>query len=180
MTQEKTDNKMLNNTFWKLRKVHGRSRIFDNAEELLTKANEYFTWCDANPWRKVELVKHQGTAKQENVPLGRPYSIDGFCSFLGVSSAYIRTAKKELTEKKETENITPEEAELLDTIELIEQFIRNQQIEGATVGVFSASIVARVFGLADKQDITNNQPIVSVSVRDEETAKNMAKLNNVL
>jgi len=168
------------NQFWKLRTIHGRSRLFSDAKILLEEAHKYFNWCDNNPLNKNELVKYKGKATTSEVPLMRPYSMDGLCTFLGVSGTYFRTAKRELSEKTERKTATGAEAELLEVIEMIEQTIRTQQIEGAAVGVFSANLVARINGLADNQNVNNTQPIVSVSVRDSQTAKNLDKLNDIL
>lgn len=168
------------NQFWKLRHTHGKKRLFSDANLLLEEARKYFEDCDNNPWQKTELVKYMGIATQAEVPLGRMYSMFGLCTFLGVTGSYFRTAKRELSDKIKNEVATDEETDLLEAIELIEQAIQTQQIEGAAVGVFAPNLVSRINGLADKQDITNNQPIVSISVRDEETAKNLAKLGEVL
>lgn len=168
------------NQFWKLRTIHGRSRLFGDAKLLLEEAYTYFDWCDNNPWQKTELVKYKGEATQSEVPLGRMYSMAGLCTYLGVTGSYFRTAKRELSDKVERKTATDDELNLLDAIELIEQAIQTQQLEGAAVGVFASNLVSRLNGLADNQNVINTQPTVNVSVRDEDTVKDMAKLDSVL
>lgn len=166
---------------WRGTNPRGRRRLLPSAEELWRKAREYFAWCDDTPWCRVDLVKYQGEATQEAVPLGRPYTVDGLTVFLGVAGSYFRTAEKELFEKVEKKRATPIEEELLDTIQYIKTVIRSQQIEGAAVGVFNASLVARINGLVDRQDVTSNgERVVNVVVRDEKTAKALQNLDELL
>lgn len=173
--------RLTGNQFWKLRTKHGRDKIFGDAAVLLEEAYLYFDWCDRHPWEKTELVKYKGDYNEADIPLGRPYTMDGLTYYLGVSGSYFRTAKDSLKEKKEFGKATPSEIELLEAIEMIEQAIRTQQIEGAAVGVFSANLVARINGIADKQDITTNgMPAVRVSVRDRETEEDIDELNELL
>lgn len=168
------------NQFWKIRTIHGRARLFSDAILLLEEAYKYFDWCDNNPWYKVELIKYQGSANQENLPLYRPYTMDGLTRYLGVSGAYFRTAKKELTEKIEKDKATTAEVELLETIETIEQIVRTQQIEGAAVGVFSANLVARINNLSDNTRVTTDGTVMRITVRDEDTANDLSTLENTL
>lgn len=172
--------RLTGNQLWRLRTKHGRSRIFGDPAILWEEACNYFDWCDRHPWEKTELVKHQGVATEAEVPLGRPYSVDGLTVYLGVSSSYFRTAKSELREKIEKGKATTAETELLEMIERIEQTIRTQQIEGAAVGVFSTSLVNRLNGLSDNVNVTKDQPIVKVSVRDSETDRYLSELDDLL
>jgi len=169
------------NQLWRLRTKHGRDRIFGDADVLWGEACKYFDWCDRHPWERVELVKYQGYATETEVPLGRPYSMDGLTVYLGVSESYFRTAKSELRAKIEKGKASPAEVSLLETIERIEQTVRSQQIEGAMVGVFSASLTARLNGLSDNVNLSNgNEAIVRVTVRDQETADYLDELEDLL
>lgn len=172
--------RLTGNQFWKLRTKHGRDKLFSDAATLLEEAYAYFDWCDRHPWEKTELVKYKGDYEEAEVPLGRPYTMDGLTYYLGVSGSYFRTAKTALKEKTDKGKATPSEIELLETIELIEQVVRNQQIEGAAVGVFSSNLVARINGLADTQNIKNDQPIANIIVRDRETAEDLDELESLL
>lgn len=172
--------KLTGNQFWRLRTKHGRDRIFGDPAVLLEEAYAYFDWCDRHPWHKVDLVKHQGSAEEAEIPIGRPYTMDGLTYFLGVSGSYFRTVKSELKDKIERKAATDNEVLLLETIELIEQAVRTQQIEGAAVGVFSQGLVARLNGLAENVNNNNTgDAVIRVSVRDQETADNLTKLNEM-
>lgn len=173
--------RLTGNQLWKLRTKHGRNRLFGDAAILWGEACKYFDWCDRHPWEKTELVKYQGYASEAEVPLGRPYSMDGLTVYLGVSGSYFRTAKGELREKIEKGKATAAEVELLETIERIEQTIRAQQIEGAAVGVFNAGLVARINAISDSVNVSNSgEAVVRVTVRDQETAANMDELEDLL
>lgn len=167
--------------FWKLRTKHGRDRLFGDPALLWDEACKYFDWCDRHPQARYELVKYKGDATEAEVPLGRPYSMDGLTAYLHVSNSYFRTAKTQLREKVEKDAVTPVEVELLETIEHIEQTVRTQQIEGAAVGIFNAGLISRLNGLADTMNVSNSgEAVLRVSVRDQMTADNMKELESLL
>jgi len=173
--------RLVGNKFWKLRTKHGKDKIFGDAAVLMEEAYKYFDWCDRHPWEKTELVKYQGYASEAEVPLGRPYTMDGLTYYLGVSGSYFRSAKGNLKDKIERSKATPEEVELLETIELIEQVVRTQNIEGAAVGVFSPNLVARLHNIAENVNNNNTgDAVVRVTVRDQQTAENLDALDDLL
>lgn len=175
------ENKLVGNKFWKLRTKHGRDKIFSDAAVLTAEAQSYFDWCDRHPWEKVELVKYRGGYEEAGVPLGRPYTMDGFTYYLGVSGSYFRTAKGNLREKIEKGKADESEIELLEAIELIEQVIRMQNIEGAAVGLFSTNLVARIHNIAENVNNNNSgEAVLRVSVRDQQTADNLDALDDLL
>jgi len=169
------------NQQWKLRSVHGREKIFADGELLRAEAMLYFDWCDRNPRMKVELVKHLGTAEAYDVPLGRPYTMDGLCNYLGVSGPYFRTAKAALDIKIAKQVATVQEEHLREVIAWLEDTTRNEQVEGGLVGQYNANLVSRLNGLADNVNNTVSGPaVLSISVRDDATAQNLALLEGTL
>lgn len=174
--------RLTGNQFWKLRTIHGREKIFGgDGTTLWGEACAYFDWCDRHPWERVELVKYQGVADEHEVPLGRPYTMDGLTVYLGVSGGYFRAAKANLKEKTEAKRATPDEVELLNVIERIEQVCRTQNIEGAAVGVFNTNLIARYLGIADNVNNTNTgDAVLRVTVRDQQTADDLDTLNDLL
>ena len=118
--------RLTGNQFWKLRSKHGRDKLFSDAGLLLEEAYAYFDWCDRHPREKTELVKYKGDYEEADVPLGRPYTMDGLTYYLGVSGSYFRSAKGNLREKMEKGRATTVEVDLLEAIEMIEQAIRTQ------------------------------------------------------
>lgn len=133
------------NKFWQNRTRHGREKVFASAELMWAAAEEYFEWCDDNPWMKSEAIKSgdkAGTLMQ--IPTQRPYTLSGLCVYLGCNEAYFRTFKAQLPEGEQDYNTV---------IGNIEQVIYTQKFEGAAVGAFNANIIARDLGLKEKQEI---------------------------
>lgn len=169
------------NQFWKLRTKDGPDRIFGDADLLMAHAEAYFKWCDSHPRYRAELVKYKGGYDLAEVPMQRPYTIDGLTTYLGVSRSYIDTAMRSLAEKEAEGRIKPKEARLLAAIMAIRAIIRNEQVEGALVGQYKDGLVARINGLADT--VNNNgtaDSVVRVIVRDTQTAEAMDQLNDLL
>lgn len=105
------------NKFWMLRSKHGRDKLFSTPELLWEAACEYFQWCDENPWlskkaiqktvpvrrkkgKKVETVNEQ-QVQQEVSPTSRPYSLTGFCIYVGASSKWWSTFRSECRNKND-------------------------------------------------------------------------------
>ena len=130
------------------KRKRGRPRKFQTPAQLLEAAENYFDWCDRNPWYKNEKTKDGEIIP---IPTQRPYTIVGFCVFLGTSETFWRDFKA----------AAPPEFE--ETISKITSRIENQQLEGAVVGVFNANIIARKLGLAEKKDVTTNGQNVAAS-----------------
>lgn len=132
------------NQFWKHRSKHGRDKIFESPEMLWEAAQEYFESVDSRKWIRTEF--HGKDATECKVPNETPYTISGLCVFLDIN----RTTWMHYKEHKDFSNIAAR----------IEQIIYTQKIEGASVGAFNASIVARELGLTDKSQVTHiEQPL---------------------
>ena len=90
------------NQFWKLRSKHGRDKIFATPNDLLMAAYEYFDWNAKIPWYKKELLKSGDRAGElVDVPVERPLSERGLCSFIGVNTLYLNQFEKSCKEKGE-------------------------------------------------------------------------------
>lgn len=169
------------NQLWQLRTLIGREKLFADGPTLWAEACQYFAWCDANPWMRPELVKHQGMADEYSIPLGRPYSLSGLGVYLGISQNYFHSCKAHLKGKVEKGNATDADVSIIETIEMIEQVVRTQNVEGAMLNVYNANFTARMHGIADT--VNNNgtgDAILRITVRDKETAENLDKLENLL
>ena len=147
------------NAFWKLRSKHGRDRLFETPQLLLEAAFEYFKWCDENPWYKIEqlkkpVVKMVGKKKTYEttvkIPTQRPYSLSGFAIYCEASESFWREFKRQQEAKKDQLS-----QDFLTVIRAVEEIITTQQFEGATVGAFNASIIARKLGLSEKVEAKN-------------------------
>lgn len=133
---------MKGNSFWKRRSKHGRDKLFATPEELLESAVNYFDWCDNNPWIEKKTISSKDDDRIEEKPTARPYSRRGWYHYISCSESWLREFKKVCSE------------DFLRVIEEIENYIDNQQWEGATVGAFNANIIARTLGLRENIDNT--------------------------
>lgn len=158
------------NQFWKLRSKHGRDRLFASPQMLLEAALEYFAWCDENPWissetttKKTNNVTTENTTK--NKPTQRPYLIEGLTLYCCATLSWWRNFKANLDPDNR-----PIDKDFMSVMEEIEQIVYNQQLEGATVGVFNANIIARKLGLVDKVENHNinreAKPLTDQEIKD--------------
>jgi hypothetical protein len=151
--------KNIGNQFWKMRSSHGRDLLFASPSLLWESACEYFEWCTENPWLKSESIKSGELAGTTMlVPTARPFTLHGLCLYLDCSTSYFREFKRSRGDSN---------MGFMSVIEKIEQTVYQQQFEGATVGAYNASIIARTLGLTDKQEIdhtSKGEAIQSVTV----------------
>lgn len=171
------------NEFWKKRSKHGRDYLFENAEALKEAAYEYFADAVAHPLMRAEkgefisietktgkkYRKHQPVL----LPTPQPFSLIGFRLYIGTSDAYLLNFKQSLRSKLLPENetvISPEErqraVDFLSVLSEIEDIIFKQKIDGATVGAYNATIIARELNLKEQTQTQvtgnvhlSNQPI---------------------
>ena len=123
----------------------GRNPIFKKPEELEEVCLAYFEWADENPWIKNDVVRGgdaAGTPLQ--IPTQRPYTFIGLCQHLGIS--------KECWKDYAVKN------GFSDLCTRVRDKINNQQVEGALVGAFNASLTARIQGIADKKQHEGGDP----------------------
>jgi hypothetical protein len=151
----KVDTTHAGNEWWKLRAKHGRDKLFATPELLWEAACEYFNYVDARPFKKVDFKG--GFAKRVEIPLQRPYTIQGLCLYLDCGVEYFRCFKRDLKIDD------PQRADFLRVVAQIEETIYAQKFEGASAGIFSSNIIARDLGLADKQDIDTKVAIQQVT-----------------
>ncbi len=113
------------------RKKEGQEQVYNTADRLLSKAFEYFAWCEDNPWIKKELMR-SGDKKGEfmEIPIPRPFTLAGVCIYCGISeSTFIRYAKNDA---------------MRDAAAHILGIIRQNYLEGALLGEYSAAFVANL------------------------------------
>ncbi|WP_051697476.1 terminase small subunit [Prevotella sp. 10(H)] len=121
---------MITDSF-KTRKKGGREQLYTDPDKLLTKAFEYFAWCDSNPWQRKELMR-SGELKggTVEVPVSRPYTLAGLCSYCGISQYTFSCYGKN--------------EEMKDAASHILGIIRNNYLEGAILGEYNATFVANL------------------------------------
>lgn len=150
------------NQFWKLRSKHGRDKLFTDPNALWESACEYFEATDSRKWVKKDWVGKDAMEVERETEA--PYTKTGLALFLDTDW---RTIEK----MKDDEN-----KDFFQVVTRIEQIIWTQKFEGATVGVFNSSIVARELGLSDKQEqeVTIKKPII-IDWSDTDKADTEAK-----
>lgn len=130
------------NKYWQFRNKHGRNFKY-TPEELWDEAVKYFDWMSERTWIKKEAVKGRDGAEIVDLPTSTPFSLETFCLFADI-------------DHKTFANYESDEATYKDFFPIasrIRKIIESQQFEGATVGAYNSSIVARKLGLADKKDM---------------------------
>lgn len=150
------------NQFWKLRSKHGRDKLFATPELLWDAACEYFQWCDENPLYKAEQSRAKSSKKETEIgeegiqvkdtgiiemPVMRPFTIEGLCHYLDCNTKYLNIFERDLTGKTDKTS-----QDFNNVITRIRETIYRQKFEGAASGFFQQNIIARDLGLSDKKD----------------------------
>lgn len=141
------------NQFWKLRSKHGRDRLFTTPKDMIEAISEYFEWCDKNPFYKSEAKTvntgdYQSKIEIVNLPVMRPYTIQGLCMYLDCNVQYFNDFQESLKGKEDEES-----KGFSAIITHAREAIYNQKFSGAASGFFNANIIARDLGLTDKKEL---------------------------
>ncbi|WP_139262064.1 terminase small subunit [Dysgonomonas macrotermitis] len=156
---------------WKIKSKYEANVILASPQLLIEAAYEYFAWCDKHPLSKPEAVKSgQECGRIIDVPLRRPYSLKGFCLYIGCSSCYLKEFKKK------------GDSNILEIIARIEDIIHTQLLEGAVSGIFNTSIVSRLLGeIEDEGSLTDrNNTVFHIEVIDPQAKEQLLLLKERL
>ena len=123
------------NQFWKQRVSHGRDLLFSSPDILWDGCKEYFEATDRRKWFKTDYRGKD--AVQVDIPTDTPYTITGLCLFLDIGV--------------KTWRLYRDREDFIPVVTRVEQIIYTQKFEGAAVGAFNPSIIARDLGL-DKEE----------------------------
>lgn len=132
----------IGNSQWERRSPLGRPLLFSSPDLLWQAAVEYFQDCDANPIETEDWVGKDAISVTRKKPL--PYSLGGFCLWVGASRNWFKEFRAARTAEKDEE--------FLAVITRIEETIFIQQYNGAAGGVYQQNIVSRALGLVEKTD----------------------------
>lgn len=139
-----------------VRNKGGRPRKFKSPTELIDAFARYCQWAKDNPVTTSERTNKKSRAAMKDgkvmitpdsansttATIARPLSIDGFCAFAGIAN---------WTQLKENYAGTKG---FMSIFTGIERAIREQQTAGGLVGIYDASLTARLTGLAEKKEVT--------------------------
>lgn len=154
------------NKFYMKREKSGRELIYESPDALLNEAYKYFEWCEENPWIKNDFIKGGDMAGSiVGIPTSRPYTIEGLCVYLGICIKTFHNYE--------------ERDDFVQVITHIREVIRQNQIEGACVGAYNSNIVARVLGLANKQEVEASGGL-NITVSSPKTKDSLQELQEKL
>lgn len=115
----------------------GRPRAY-TPEALEAKFKEYVEWAKKHPLS----INKVSAGEIIPVPTERPLTLVGFCVFADIVENTFREYERQ--------------EEFLSVTTRARTAFANSQIEGALIGAYNPNIVARLQGLADRQDVTTN------------------------
>lgn len=134
-------NHIIGNKYWHFRNKHGRNFKY-TPEKYWEEAIKYFEWISGRKWYHNEAIKGGDKAgKLIKIPTETPMSIESFCVFADISLDTFLKYESNKDPYKDFHDVSTR----------IRSIIESQQFEGATVGVFNHSIIARKLGLVDKK-----------------------------
>ena len=144
------------NEFWKLRSKHGRNKIFSTPEILWEAAVEYF---EATKKRRRYIHEvHGKDAVRCDIEKEIPFTKEGLYLYLDID--------------RETWNKYKERKDFVAVTARVEAIIYQDKFEGATVGQYHHSIIARDLGLSEKVDTTvREQPLFPDDVQEDNSDK---------
>jgi len=128
-------------SIWLANSKRTKEVIFSSPEILLEEFLDYVQFCKDNPWvrQRVVISGKKGT-EISNEPIEKPVTLGGFMVFCGVGDRYWQNFVQE---------IAPRDENYGSVIDFIKKATREQNIDGAAVGIYNANIISRLHGLAD-------------------------------
>ncbi len=150
----------------------GTEKQFTNPEELQTHIDQYFNHQDSNPIIKSEV--HGKDAETIQVPIQRPYTIEGLARQLGL-------VRMSLINYEKREGYEP----YFDIIKRAKEKIREQWIELGLIGVgkehFTKFMLINNADYQDKSEVDHttggkSMNTLSISVMNEETKAKLKDL----
>lgn len=140
----------IGNQFWKLRATHGRDLIFSSPSILWQACIEYFEATDKRKWVKKDWVGKEAIEVERETDT--PYTLMGLYIFLDITAQTWADYRKR--------------EDFIETITRVEQIIYLKKFEGAAVGAYNPSIIARDLGLVDKKEI--DKSVTKVNFKNAE------------
>ena len=133
----------------------GKNKYIETPLKLLELFEQYVKHTKQNP--RVENVLYQKTGEIIAIPRETPLSWIGFENWLFKNDIITHLSSYEHNENQAY-------TEYLPIISRIKGFIYQDKVEGASVGIFNASIIARELGLKENTDITSGGEKVQTTI----------------
>lgn len=125
----------------------GKPRAIESPEEFERLALDYIEWVKNNPVLKTITTAFQGVISYDKVPHARGMTQYGLASHMGIGLSTL----KDYGQREEYSAIYSK----------IDAIMKSWNLDGAFSGDLNASLVARIDGHADRQDITSNGATIS-------------------
>jgi hypothetical protein len=121
------------NQFWKLRAKSGRSKIWEDPNELWEDCMDYFETTAKRTWTQIQYVGKD--AERVEIPASVPYTMSGLFLFLDI----VHTTWMVYETRSDFKTICTR----------VRDVIYTQKFEGAAVGAFNSNLMSRDLGLRD-------------------------------
>lgn len=131
---------------------NGRPKDFGGPETLWRACIRYVHWNKENPISLNKVMVVDGTIHRPKIRKPRAMTLEGLCTFLGVTTFTWRNWKRN-------------RPDLLECQLIVEQIVWRQKFELASLGEFNPAIIARELGLAEKSEFSgpNGGPIETIT-----------------
>lgn len=140
----------------------GRPRLFDEPADMLEACIEYFRWCDANPWIKID---YKGALLQETAtPTQKPYTYSGLAVYLGVSMSWFRTFRFRL---KDPNYVDENREGFVAVLDFVDATIYTMVYDGALVGAYNSNLASKYLGLTEKIQVDAGTIAINIDKDDE-------------
>jgi len=117
--------------FWEVTAKEKKEVLFGSGELLWKAANEYFNYCADNP---IEPAVGQQVKTRVS-----PFSLQGFCLYMGCTTKYFKDIKIDLDLREE--KLSEAEEELLSTMDRIEDVISTFKYSYAVTGLLNVRMI---------------------------------------
>lgn len=132
--------------------VMGRPIAIESPEDFERLAMEYIEWVKENPVEKTITTAFQGVISYEKVPHSRPMTQYGLAAHMGIGLSTL----KDYGAKENFSAIFKKICAIMTA----------WNVDGATCGDMNGNIIARIEGLADKQESDTTVKVESTSLEN--------------
>lgn len=128
----------------------GRPRAIESPEQFLELAMDYMKWVESNPVMKTVTAAFQGEISYLKVPHQRPMTQYGLASYMDIGLSTL----KDYSQKEEYSAI----------FKWVTAKMTAWNVDGASSGDMNGTIIARIEGLTDKQEVNLEAKVETKSI----------------
>ena len=131
--------------------------------ELTNKSNKYIQ-TNKKDFYHTHQLNHKTSEVIKIKTVKKPLTILGYCNYIGISTKSYYKWLKEEDNKTQIETVKGETYTRKDIITLIDQLIKEDQISGAIGNQYNANIVSKIQGLAEIQEIREENKTLKIEL----------------